>query len=303
MTLKHWLRASALLLSSVAMTPVMAQAPTDNPSPRIVSYDFGSVDTLHQLGLSGLVVGLPKHGLPQYLKAFKANSYIDVGGLKSPDLAAVQQLSPSQILITGRQSGQQESLAQVAPVTDVSLGKGDYWHAFSTQVHQLADPLNAKAEATHALTELQQQLDQLKQQVSGQRTVLLVTHNDGHFGLRQSPIISELLGLKSPSLPDDVHSIQRGSRVFTPLTIANITQMAPDILLVVDRSAAIGQTDQALNLAQLRQQLADLQTSTQQVSNATTQVKILTPRLWYLSGNGLESVRLQAEEVAAAIQE
>ncbi|ODC04372.1 hypothetical protein BFW38_13350 [Terasakiispira papahanaumokuakeensis] len=302
MTLKHWLGASALLLGSVTTGAVLAQASTETPSDRIVSYDFGSVDTLHQLGLSGLVVGLPKHGLPQYLEAFKAHSYIDAGGLKSPDLAAVEQLSPSQILITGRQSGQQEALAQIAPVTDVSLPEGDYWTAFSTQVHQLADPLNAKAQATDALANLHQHLDQLKQQVSGQKTVLLVTHNDGHFGLRQSPIISELLGLKSPSLPDDVKSIKRGSRVFTPLTIANITQMAPDVLLVVDRSAAIGQTDQALNLAQLKQQLADQQSQTGQAANTITQVKVLTPKLWYLSGNGLESVRLQAEEVAKAIE-
>ncbi|WP_197475453.1 hypothetical protein, partial [Grimontia celer] len=60
-----------------------------------------------------------------------------------------------------------------------------------------------------------------------------------------------------------------------------------------DRSQAIGQTDKAVDVDALQSQLKQL--------GSDTKVAYLTPGLWYLSGNGLESVKLQAQELAQAL--
>ena len=68
--------------------------------------------------------------------------------------------------------------------------------------------------------------------------------------------------------------------------------MAPTHLFVVDRSAAIG--DEPLDAEQLSRDLAA-------AGGQAIDVTVLTPSLWYLSGGGLQSVRLQVEEIAGAL--
>ncbi|MEL0625314.1 ABC transporter substrate-binding protein, partial [Marinomonas arenicola] len=69
--------------------------------------------------------------------------------------------------------------------------------------------------------------------------------------------------------------------------------MNPDVLYVVDRSVAINKPEDALDLAALNQKLVKLGGKDIKVSN-------LNPGLCYIAGNGLESVYLQAKEVASA---
>lgn len=111
--------------------------------------------------------------------------------------------------------------------------------------------------------------------------------------MRQDPIATELLGLTQATLPDTVKPIKRGTRTFMPVSVEDIVAANPKVLYVVDRSKAIGQDEQALNVQGLQAQLNEM--------GAQTKVAYLSPGLWYLSGNGLESVKLQAQELARAV--
>ncbi|MBM6551880.1 ABC transporter substrate-binding protein [Marinomonas ostreistagni] len=278
MNVKHLLAVGASVMAATSFA-----------SERIVSYDLGSVDTLRALQAKNQLVGLPKQSLPTYLSEFSSAEYADVGGLKAPDAAAVAATEPTAILITGRQGEQGQALSSVAQTHTIELSGDTYWQGFSAQVEDLAELVDQEAVAEQALKALQQHLASLKQKVEGGE-VLMVTHNAGGFSAGQAPIATELLGLNMVELPDTVKPVQRGTRTFMPLEVSDIVTANPEVVYVVDRSQAIGQEDQALDVAQLQQQLKE--------QGARTQVSYLTPSLWYLSGNGLESVRLQAEELA-----
>jgi iron complex transport system substrate-binding protein len=84
----------------------------------------------------------------------------------------------------------------------------------------------------------------------------------------------------------------RGERTFYPVKAETLVEMAPDTLLVVDRSAAIGA--EPLQQETLQSVMAD--------AGADTDVVVLNPGLWYLSGGGLQSVRLQVDEVVNAVR-
>ena len=64
------------------------------------------------------------------------------------------------------------------------------------------------------------------------------------------------------------------------------------MILIVDRSAAIG--NDGVDVEALRQALAD-------GAAAGADIEVLTPKLWYLSGGGLQSLGRQIDEVANAL--
>lgn len=68
--------------------------------------------------------------------------------------------------------------------------------------------------------------------------------------------------------------------------------MAPEHLFVLDRRAAIG--DEPVDADQLRRNLAA-------VGGEGVNLTVLSQGLWYLSGGGLQSVRLQVEEIVEAL--
>ncbi|WP_375056050.1 ABC transporter substrate-binding protein [Zobellella sp. DQSA1] len=259
---------------------------------RVASFDHGSLDTLDALGLGEQVVAVPKQALPDYLEHYAGDAYTDVGGLRSPDFEALKAANPSLILITGRQGDMQERLEAVAPVQDMSFAGDGYWAGFSHKVRALAGHFEAAAAANKALTELEGHIAALRNGIAASPNVLVVTHNDGNYSLRQEPVVAELLGLEAPELPAGVESITNGNRTFTPLSPAQIAQAKPDVLLVVDRSAAIG--GEALDVAKLREALNT-------AGGDKVKLGYLSPALWYLSGGGLQSLRLQLDEVAKAL--
>lgn len=274
---------AALLLS----TPGNAQA-----EQRIASFDLGSLDTLDALGLSDQVVGVPKSSLPNYLEQYAEGTYSDIGGLRSPDMEALSESEPSLILYTGRQGDWEDELGEIAPLLNTSLQGDDYLSTFDANVRELASRLDAEAQAEEALERLHTEIESQREALSNAPSTLVVTHNGGNLMLNQHPVVHDVLGVKELEMPESVTSEKRGERTFTPLSAEAIAKINPDIVLVVDRSAAIG--DEPADADSLRKTLQD-------AGADNAQVVMLTPALWYLSGGGLQSLALQVEEVAAAL--
>lgn len=259
--------------------------------PTVISYDHGALDTLLELGLEESVLAVPKQGVPDYL-ADVAERWPDAGGLKAPDQSLIAELRPGLVLMTGRQGADaQAAAARVAPVRDITLSGEAFQQAFNARVIDLARYYGLEQTAGIKLDELWQYVGEQKSALAGTGTVTVVTHNDGRFSLRQEALVYEVLGLTPAAVPESVQPIERGTRTFYPVTAGILADMAPDTLLVVDRSAAIGATP--LEPQALQSELAQ--------AGAHTRVVVLDPGLWYLSGAGLQSVRLQVEEVVNAV--
>ncbi|BES69123.1 siderophore ABC transporter substrate-binding protein [Marinobacter nanhaiticus D15-8W] len=283
---------AAAVLAVGSSLGIAADAVADNAEPRVVSFDHGGLDTLDAMGLGDHVVAVPKRGLPEYLSDYASDAFADAGNLKTPDLKGVREAKPTLILVTGRQGDQIAELEKIAPTVNVGMVEGAYFTALEAKVLGLAAPFHAGEQAHEALDDLKDYIAEQRSGIDGEPDVLVVTHNDGKFGLRLEPVVYELLALPKPVLPEGVESFTRGTRVFTPLTPEVIAQMDPDELLVVDRSAAIGAGE--IDLAALKSSLAEHGMDGDKVT-------VLSPGLWYLSGGGLQSVRLQVDEVTQAL--
>ncbi len=275
--------ATAVLFSAISVNAHAEQ--------RIATFDLGSLDTLDALGLSEQVVGVPKQNLPAYLEQYASDRYSDIGGLRSPDMEAISASEPSLILYTGRQGDWEEALGDIASLLNTSLQGDNYLAAFDDNVRELASQFEAESEADEALATLHTEIDTLREALSNAPKTLVVTHNGGNLMLNQHPVVHDVLGVEALSMPASVTSETRGERTFTPLSADAIADIKPDVVLVIDRSAAIG--NEPADADQLRQTLAE--------AGTTPQLVMLTPALWYLSGGGLQSLALQIEEVAAAL--
>ncbi|WP_043527661.1 ABC transporter substrate-binding protein [Litchfieldella xinjiangensis] len=288
---KTTLVAATLLSLSTGLAATGLSA---NDSHRIASFDLGSLDTLTALGLSDRVVALPKQSLPDYLSHYTQETYADVGGLRSPDMPALREAEPSLIVITGRQNEWREEFEAIAPVMDAGVNGDDYMASFNANVQQLAERLEATSDAEMALAELDRHIEEARERLAEAPRVLVATHNKGNLMLNRHPVVHEVLGLAQLDIPESVPSETRGERTFTPLSGEAIADIAPDVLLIVDRSAAIG--DEPANRDALEQTLAD-------GGAEDVRVEMLSPKLWYLSGGGLQSLERQIDDVVAAVTE
>ncbi|WP_069384199.1 ABC transporter substrate-binding protein [Halomonas caseinilytica] len=291
MTGSGWTLPAAALLVSTLPLAAQADSTAADEGPSLVSFDWGAADTLEALGLESHLVGLPHQAAPGYM-AHLLEGRADVGGLKSPDLNAIEALSPGLILITGRQSAVQEDLQAVAETRDVTLAEGDYLEALSDKVKGLAALYGAEVQAEERLEALHADIESARESLTNAVDAVVVTHNDGHYSLRQEPVVSELLQIDQPAVPESVEPVSHGSRTFYPVTPDVLAEMSPDVVFVVDRSAAIGETP--LEASTLQEGLA-------RAGAEATRVEVLSPGLWYLSGDGLQSVRAQMDEITQAL--
>lgn len=291
-TIKHWLLTA---VGAAALTGCGTfsgeQATVEISGPTVISFDHGATDTLVELGLADKILAVPKTGLPDYLSDL-ADGRADAGNLKTPDLDVVADIDPDLVLVTGRQGESQEALEAITQVQNVSLLGDNYREAVRIRVLGLGTLYGRYNEASAGLQALWDDVEQARAGISGSPSVVVVTHNDGNFSLRDDAVVSQLLELERPAVPAGVESLTRGSRVFTPVSPAVLAEMAPQHLFVVDRSAAIGAG--RLDEAALRQAL-------NAAGGDNIQVTVLSPRLWYLSGGGLQSIRLQVDEIVNAL--
>lgn len=291
-SMKHWLLVT---VGAMALTGCGTfsgeEASVAVPGPGVISFDHGATDTLVELGLEDKILAVPKTGLPDYLGKL-ADGRPDAGNLKTPDLEVVADVAPDLVLVTGRQGDSLEDLGAITEVQDISLLGDDYRDAVRIRVLGLGTLYGRYNEANTRLQELWDDVDRARADVAGNPQVVVVTHNDGHLSLRDEAVVFQLLDLEQPPVPDGVESVTRGARTFTPVTPEVLADMAPEHLFVVDRSAAIGAGE--MDADQLRSDLAA-------AGAVDISVTVLSPRLWYLSGGGLQSVRLQVQEIVDAL--
>lgn len=262
---------------------------------RVITFDFGTLDTLDELGLKESVIGLPKKSLPNYLKQYQSETYTDVGGMKTPDLAVIRQLKPDLIVITGRQGKSAADLAKIAPVLKLDVEAAHFMPSIRSNLNTLG---NIFTKRTYSDDQIENTLTALDAKISkihavakaSPKKALIIMHNDGKLSaLKQgtyATLIYDVLGLKKAD--------QTENNAREAVNAAYLTRVNPDYIFVIDRSAAIGQDKMSSNLLES----AGVENT---LAYQNKQIVYLTPELWYLSGGGLQSIPLQLDEIATAI--
>lgn len=275
---------------SVDMGGETVEFPT-NPK-NIITLDFGALDTLKALGAQKNVIGIPKSSLPKYLDEF--NSLEDIGSIVAPDIDYVKSLKPELIIIGGRQGRVKDELSKVTQLLDLS-GKGETYTLYKTNILNLAKIVDKDSEATKLLNELDKKVLNTKEaiQKSG-KSALFVMSNNGTASVINSgsraDMLYDIAGFKRVMPLQDLKEGEKPKRVLVDSKL--IEDLKPDIIFVLDRSAAINQ-GKKLDISFFDKNV---------LNKSNSKVVFLSADLWYLSGGGLQSISMQLDELLESIK-
>lgn len=262
-----------------------------NPS-KVVLFDFGLYDTLVQLGLADKVIGLPLGNAPAYIKDNIASNVVNVGGMKTPDLEKLAEIKPDLIIITGRQSASYEALAKIAPTVNLGTNNANYLDSVEANIKLMGDLFNQEEATKEQIAKLNALIEQAQKKAAGSdKTVLVLLHNAGNLIPNNQSVVYDVVKVKKAPLPI-VTEEEKGKR--RVVTLEMIAKANPDVILIVDRSEAIG----AGKLEKSAFETDEVK-STSAYKNGG--IVYLQSDLWYLSGGGLESLTKQIEAVEKAL--
>ncbi|MDA3130837.1 siderophore ABC transporter substrate-binding protein [Aliibacillus thermotolerans] len=259
----------------------------------VVTFDFGSLDTLDALGVE--VSGVPQMNIPTYLEKYEGSEYENVGGLKEPDFEKLATMEPDLIIISGRQQDSYEEFSKIAPTIFMGVDTENYMASFEENVTTLASIFEKEEEAQTMLDDVKESIATLNEKASNiDEEALIILANDGKVSAYGSGsrfgLIHDVFGFKESD--ENIEASTHGQSI----SFEYITKQDPDFLFVIDRTAVVGGETSA-------EQLIENELTENIQAYEKDQIVYLDPEYWYLSGGGLQSVAKMVEEVEAAISE
>jgi len=262
-----------------------------NPK-KVVVFDFGVLDTLDTFGVE--IAGLPQAIVPKTLEKYAGSEYTNVGSLKEPDFEALHELQPDVIFISGRQSELYDQFAEIAPTVFVEVDYTDYMSSLEKNFKLLAEVFEKEDVLDTKMNELKASAEALNKEASADDSkALILLANEGKVsaygpGSRYG-FVHDVFGFKA--VDENLEVSQHGQSI----TFEYILEKNPDVLFVIDRSAAIGGEVGAKDT---------IENELVQKTNAYKNGKIiyLDAVNWYIAGNGITSTQSMVEEVKTALE-
>lgn len=274
--------------------PLGTDEAPENPQ-RLVVLNFATLENLDLIDAN--VVGIPKQALPKYLSHYADdNTIANVGSLVEVNLEKINELDPELIISGTRLSESYKSLSRIAPTLYTHFDMKDPLGALKKDLDVLGKLFEKQELYDKAYAELEEKVARAKEKIAGSDAkALIVLHNKGRFSAYGSGsrfgLVHDVLGVKeaAPGLETHLHGTRASSEF--------IQETNPDILFVVDRSAAIGDTP--LNKSEVEN---DLIKRTNAYKNG--KIVYLNSEAWYLSGTGgLKSINLMVDEISGAFDD
>lgn len=260
-------------------------------SQKVVVFDYGTLDTLDELGIP--VVGVAKASLPNYLSKYESDKYTDVGTLFEPNFEVLAKLAPDLILISGRQQTQYDALTVIAPTVYFTIDSKDYLGSFEKNVTQIGKIFGKEKEVNEKLEKIASSIDNVKREVEKNvKNGLILMTNEGKLSAYGSNsrfgIIHNTFGVTAVDENIDVST--HGQSV----GFEYIVEKNPNYIFVIDRNAAVGTGADGS------------QAFENDVMRTTTAYKegniiFLDPEVWYLSTGGLQSTEKMIAEITIGI--
>lgn len=293
--LHHLGRAAAVL--ALSALPVLAEDVTIATATgevtlpaapaKIAVLDIAAIDTLAALGV--VPQGVPDNLYVPYLADVAGQATV-IGTLFEPDLEALATLGPDLIIAGGRSSTQVEPLSQVAKTIDMTI-----WEDVVGQGRDRIAAYGAlfgKAEkAAELIAALDAKLAEVKAAAAGKGKALILQTNGPKVsaygkGSRFGWIHT---ALEIPEAYENLNPETHGDSV----SFEFIAETNPDWIIVVDRSAAIGEPASATET--LANPLVAGTTAGQK-----GQIVTLSSAPVYIAGGGYVSLTTTLDELLAA---
>ena len=263
---------------------------------RVVVIEHGILDTIDTLGAGESVVAIPHHAAPSHLADF-ATTTVNAGTLFEPDYEAINAAEPDLIIVGGRSAATLPELEKIAPTIDLSYGWGSdaFMSSFESNTLAVGQIFGVEEQATAALADVTAAAEQVAANAADDGKALVLMTSAGEVSAYgPSPegrfdFVYGLLGL-TPAI-DQVGIDAHGDAI----SFEFVSELNPDMLVVLDRDAAIGEPGDAAS-AVLDNDLVD---GTLAVQN--DKVVYVDTEKWYLSFGGLTSVNTIIDEVGSLV--
>src|SRR5699024_8344212 len=218
-----------------------------NPE-KVVVFDFGSLDTLDKLGVE--VVGVPQAGVvPNYLEKYASEDYENVGSLKEPDFEKIAEIDPDLIIISSRQADLYEQFQELGDTIYLGVDYTRYIDSFKENATVIGEIFGKEKEVEEELAAINESIASLseKAETANQNALIILANDDkisaygpnSRFG-----IIHDVFGI--PAVDENIEVSTHGMNV----SFEYVVEQDPDLLYVVDRSAAIGEGSSAEQLVE-----------------------------------------------------
>lgn len=260
----------------------------------IVVFDYGFLDTLDALGVEG-IVGVPQGStLPTHLEDYNSDEYTNIGTLKEPLLEDIAALEPDVIFISGRQAAFYDQLKEITPnVVFVGTDQENYWETFEDSVDIAAEMFGKQEEAEEYMADLNSKVEEINNLASNFESSLVTMYNEGQLSGYSTPsrfgYVYDVYGFQP--VTEDIESSSHGSN----FGYEAILEFDPEVLFVIDRTAAIG--DESNIESDMENEIIQQTTAYQ-----NDRIIYLDGPLWYLGGGGLQSELAKVEEILAELE-
>lgn len=267
------------------------EAVIDKNPEKVVVFDFGILDSLDELGVE--VAGVPQVAVPAYLEKYADKKYTNVGSLKEPDFEAIHAMQPDVIFITTRQAELYDQFAEIAPTVYVELDYTKYMESFEKNMNLVGEIFDKKDEVASSLKEIKASVEELNEKASSlNKKGLIVLANEGKVSAygpsSRFGVIHDVFGFGAADKKIEVSTHGQS------ITFEYIMETNPEVLFVIDRNKAVGGEAGAEKV--IENELVKKTTAFKE-----NKIIYLDPDAWYLSGGGLKSVKMMAEEIEAAL--
>ena len=276
----------------ITVTHELGETEVQKNPEKIVVFDFGVLDTLEQLGID--VTGVPQGNIPSYLEKYESDDYENVGSLKEPDFEKIAIIDPDLIIISGRQADLYDQLQELGDTIYLGVDPNRYMDSFKENLDIIGEVFEKETEVADALSDIEATISEVKEKAEdNDEKALIILANDDKISAYGSNsrfgIIHDVFGI--PAVDENIEVSTHGMNV----TFEYVAENNPDILYVIDRSAAIGEESSA-------KQIVENKFTEKTNAYKNDRIYYLNPDYWYLSGGGLISVSEMAKEIETSLQ-
>lgn len=258
---------------------------------RIAVFDNGQLDNIASLGRGENVVATVEGEKPEHLSEF--NDVDGAGSFFEIDLEATFDADPDLIIVAGRSSDAYDELSDIAPTIDLSTDWEDYWGSLESNLTRLGENFGEEEQVEELLTDLEQEMEQVASDAeASEQSTLVAMYNEGSLSAygpaSRYGVIHEFFGFEP--VDEGIDASQHGMDI----SFEYVLDQDPDVLFVLDRTAAIGGDDSGESLEE-----NPVIQETQAYQN--DQIIYLTPGPWYLAEGGAGTFGIMLDEVSAVL--
>ncbi|WP_370326493.1 siderophore ABC transporter substrate-binding protein [Euzebya sp.] len=263
----------------------------------VVVMDLGVLMSLDALGITPDAFGSLGTPLPPgYAEVAENPDFAPVGTAFEPDYEAINALEPDLILVATRSSATYPDMSEIAPTVDLTFAEDvDFMTAFRDRHTQIGEIFGVEDEVAAQLDEMDRRIEEIAAQTgdAGEALVVLTAGTEvsaygpgSRFGL-----VHDVLGFA----PAD-ESLARDETHGEAVSFEFILEAEPDVMFVIDRSAAIGEEG-----AESAEAILDNDLVAQTPAAVEGQIHYVDGADWYLAFNSIPGVQGILDDVEDAL--